>query len=180
MNGTEEERELLAVDNLKLVYSFVNRYHGKMADKSELESIALLGYAKAIKTHDPTKGAFSTFAYTCMHGEMADYLRSELKKYAIRFTTHLDYSFSNENETKNSKLADVIADKECKYQLFEVQEAIKKVTGRLDDEEKQIFNWILDGIGQREMAKLTGNSLTWVHNRVKKIRERMRVELGIS
>ena len=65
---TKEERERLAEENIRLVGFVVNRMirKGVSRDESELYSVALEGYAKAVRHYRPEISRFSTLAVLCI------------------------------------------------------------------------------------------------------------------
>lgn len=60
---------------VKYVLTWFNDRDNRIVD--ELNSEGLVGLLKAIRTHDPTKGKFQTYAIICIRNAMIDHLRKE-------------------------------------------------------------------------------------------------------
>ena len=87
----------LAAKNIKTVYYVVNKLRSfqGMVSLDEMASAGMLGYAKAIKSYDPTREVkFSTFAINCIKNEIKFCLRKERKHYdrniSMNYTKHQD------------------------------------------------------------------------------------------
>ena len=177
MKFTAEERETIAAENIKLVYFVVNKYKVTKLDESELESLAFSGYGKAVLWFDDSKGLkFSTYAVTLMCREIASYMREEYKKRGIRNSVNLDYATTNKGEGKETSLHELIGCKENDFELFELINCIENI--KLDENEKQILHWIIEGDNQREITrKLENRSRTWVWSKMQNIRKKLNFEL---
>ena len=72
---TPEQLEI-ANDNIKLLYSFVNRNRTEYPglEYGDIMGICAEGYCRAIQRYDPTKGTLGTFAYQYMRGYLLMYL----------------------------------------------------------------------------------------------------------
>ena len=69
---TPEQLEM-ANDNIKLLYSFVNRNKTKYPrlEYEDIMGVCAEGYCRAIQRYDPTKGTLGTFAYQYMRGYLS-------------------------------------------------------------------------------------------------------------
>jgi hypothetical protein len=84
-NETSSPKPLKRGENVPHNERKVNRFAWRIARKwapiadlpaQELHGIAMVeGMAKATRSYDPARGAFESFAYTCMESEVKDYIR---------------------------------------------------------------------------------------------------------
>lgn len=97
----EELLNEVAKRNMKLVYSIANKCNQKfIVPVPELIDAGMLGYAKAFKAFDPTKGnKFATFAFHCIQNEVRFAVRKESKHYqhdeSINKTRYVDKNGNN-------------------------------------------------------------------------------------
>ena len=67
---TEEEKNQLAEENMRLVHYVANKFRNTKLMYDDLYGAALLGFTKALNAYDSERGAkFSTFAVNCMKNE---------------------------------------------------------------------------------------------------------------
>ena len=179
MEFTPEERETIAAENIKLVHFVVNKYKGTKLDESELESIALVGFTKALNWFDSSKGMkFSTYVVDVMRWEIAAYMKEEYKKRGVRDSMNLDYVLPSRG-SESTAMHELIGDKQSQYELFDVIHCIEKVITKLDEDEKNILLLIIEGNNQREITRIIGNrSRTWVWSKMQNIRKLLNYELG--
>lgn len=70
------KRRTIQTENINLVRKIVWNYKKTTRESYEdLFQEGYVGFLRAIETHDPTKGAFSTYAWHCISTEIKDYLR---------------------------------------------------------------------------------------------------------
>ena len=76
--GDKAAGEILAEQNMPLVYSIASRFSGRGADMSDLVESGNIGLVKAMKTFDFSHGtAFSTYAVPLIVGEIRRHLRDD-------------------------------------------------------------------------------------------------------
>lgn len=96
---TSKEKNILAEENMKLVYFVVNKFVNTGISREELTSIGLVGYTKALNTYNTEKKAkFSTYAVTCIKNEILYFLRKEKKH---RDNSILSGNLINEDDEGN-------------------------------------------------------------------------------
>lgn len=77
---SEEEKNRLAEENVKVVYHVAKGFYNTGIDPDELISIAFLGYAKAIDSYKSNRNTkFSTYAINCIKNEILYMLKKEKK-----------------------------------------------------------------------------------------------------
>ena len=78
---TNEEKEIMAEENTKLIHYVANNFRNTKIFYDDLYGAAQLGFTKALNSYNPDRGAkFSTFAVTCMMNEVKFFLRKERKQ----------------------------------------------------------------------------------------------------
>lgn len=160
---SEDERNKIAEENMKLVHYVLKGFSNINIDYEELESIGYLGFAKAIHSFDKNKKIrFSTFAINCIVNEILFFLRKEKK--------HLNnISLSKELQTDNKgntlTLEDTIEDSKftqmgIDYDLIknEQKDTLLRAINKLNKEEQYIMLYRY-GVGgckaktQKQLAK---------------------------
>ncbi len=72
--GSDGERALLVLSNLRLVKSIVNTFKGCGIEPDDLFSEGVKGLVKAAKKYIPDKGKFATYAHPHIRGEIMNYI----------------------------------------------------------------------------------------------------------
>ena len=74
--GTDDNRELLILHNLRLVVYIAKKFESKTASTEDLISIGSIGLMKAVRTFNPDKNIkFATYASRCIENEILMHLR---------------------------------------------------------------------------------------------------------
>ena len=147
-------------------------------------SIGTIGLIKGITTFDPSKGArLATYAARCVENEILMYFRSQRK-------SAQDVSLSDYIETGTDgaalSLMDVVSDDWDLLEQVSTREAVSHLRGALEtsltDQERQvvILRYGLGGrtpLRQREVAKQTGISRSYVSRIEKRALEKLRAAL---
>ena len=182
--GDLDARNILIERNLRLVAHIMKKYYAQTSDQEDLISIGTIGLIKGITTFNPEKGArLATYAARCVENEILMYFRSQKK-------SSQDVSLSDYIETGNDgaalALMDVVSDDEDLLERVSNREALRKLCAAIDtvltDQEKQVVI-ARYGIGggvpkrQREVAKLTGISRSYVSRIEKKALGKLREAL---
>ncbi len=177
-------RNVLIERNLRLVAHIMKKYYAQTADQEDLISIGTIGLIKGIETFDASKGArLATYAARCVENEILMYFRSQKK-------SGQDVSLSDYIETGNDgaalALMDVVAQEEDLTERICNREDIRKMIAAIDrvlsPQEKQVI-LLRYGLGghqpkrQREVAKVTGISRSYVSRIEKRALEKLRKEL---
>ncbi len=182
--GDLEARNILVERNLRLVAHIMKKYYTQTSDQEDLISIGTVGLIKGITTFDASKGArLATYAARCVENEILMYFRAQRK-------SAQDVSLSDYIETGADgaplALMDVVS---------EDTDLLEQVTNRalagslrelvqshLTPQERQVISlrYGLDGgapLRQREVAKRTGISRSYVSRIEKRALEKLRREL---
>lgn len=158
---TEEQREF-AEKNHNLVYRFL---YERNLSVDEYYDIVSIGYCKAVLCFDPSKGSFSTLAYTCMGNALKAHYRSLSRLSAIPLSElrSLDsVIMSNDKESDNLTLEDTVSsDFDTEWEVMSkvlLEEFIKT----LSKKELTVLNLSMQGYDQIEIAKEIGYTRSYV------------------
>ena len=182
--GDLEARNVLIERNLRLVAHIMKKYYAQTSDQEDLISIGTIGLIKGIETFDVTKGArLATYAARCVENEILMYFRSQKK-------SSQDVSLSDYIETGTDgaalSLMDVVSDELDLMERASNRQLLHKLCGAVEqvltEQERQVIV-ARYGLGtgqplrQREVAKLTGISRSYVSRIEKKALEKLRQAL---
>ena len=167
MKLTEEQKKLVE-ENHNLIYWFAKKYHVPI---EEYYDVLAQGLCMAAYHYDPSKCSFSTYAYLCMNTEMHVEYRKTLRKSEIPQGNIFHYENAWQlsdliptNEKTENKVIDKISYENLTSLLNDI----------LNDKDKEVLTHILNGLTMREIAKIEGTSHQAIHNRMKKIREKVK------
>ena len=182
--GDLAARNVLIERNLRLVAHIMKKYYAQTSDQEDLISIGTIGLIKGISTFDTSKGArLATYAARCVENEIHMYFRSQRK-------SAQDVSLSDCIETGSDgaalSLMDVVSDEQDLLEQVTQREAVQQLRGAVDacltEQERQVvvLRYGLDGRApqrQREVAKQTGISRSYVSRIEKRALEKLRQAL---
>ena len=182
--GDLAARNVLIERNLRLVAHIMKKYYAQTSDQEDLISIGTIGLIKGISTFDTSKGArLATYAARCVENEILMYFRSQRK-------SAQDVSLSDCIETGSDgaalSLMDVVSDEQDLLEQVTQREAVQQLRGAVDacltEQERQVvvLRYGLDGRApqrQREVAKQTGISRSYVSRIEKRALEKLRQAL---
>lgn len=182
--GDLEARNVLIERNLRLVAHIMKKYYTQGADQEDLISIGTIGLIKGVTTFDATKGArLATYAARCVENEILMHFRSQRK-------SAQDVSLSDYIETGTDgaalSLMDVVAEDSDLLEQVSIRESVEQLRKCLEtcltDQERQVIRlrYGLDGAvpqRQREVAKATGISRSYVSRIEKRALEKLRAAM---
>ena len=182
--GDLEARNILIERNLRLVAHIMKMYYSQTSDQEDLISIGTIGLIKGITTFDASKGArLATYAARCVENEILMHFRSQRK-------SAQDVSLSDYIETGTDgaalSLMDVVSEDWDLLEQVSTRESVqhlrKAIDSCLTDQERQvvILRYGLNGHPpqrQREVAKVTGISRSYVSRIEKRALEKLRAAL---
>ena len=182
--GDLDARNVLIERNLRLVAHVMKKYYSQSADQEDLISIGTIGLIKGITTFDASKGArLATYAARCVENEILMYFRSQKK-------SSQDVSLSDYIETGADgaplALMDVVSQDEDLLEHVSSREQLRQVCKAVDtvltEQERQVIvlRYGLGGgtpLRQREVARVTGISRSYVSRIEKKALEKLKQAL---
>ena len=183
--GDLEARNILIERNLRLVAHIMKKYYAQTADQEDLISIGTIGLIKGITTFDASKGArLATYAARCVENEILMHFRSQRK-------SSQDVSLSDYIDTGTDgaalALMDVVSDDEDLMERVSTRQDLRKLCKAVDtvltEQERKVViaRYGLGGgapMRQREVAKITGISRSYVSRIEKRALEKLREALG--
>jgi len=182
--GDLDARNILIERNLRLVAHIMKKYYAQTADQEDLISIGTIGLIKGITTFDPSKGAkLATYAARCVENEILMHFRSQRK--SSHDVSLSDYIDTGSDGTALS-LMDVVSEDEDLLEQLSNREQLQMVRQLVDtcltEQERQVISLrygLQDGhpLRQREVAKQTGISRSYVSRIEKRALQKLRKEL---
>ena len=182
--GDENARNVLIERNLRLVAHIMKKYYALDSDQEDLISIGTIGLIKGITTFDQSKGArLATYAARCVENEILMHFRS-MRKNAQ------DVSLSDYIETGTDgatlSLMDVVSEDSDLLEEVSGREMARQLHRSIDacltEQERQVICLRYGLVGetplrQREVAKQTGISRSYVSRIEKRALEKLRKAL---
>jgi len=127
----EELEEQLVRNNYGLVVSQALLFFTDRSQSYTLEDciqVGLVGLLKSIRSHDPEKAKFSTFASICIKNEISSFIKKANKKNKVLFDTKILNSFlDTEQHIKKDRLADCLP-RLNEEELFIINKKLKNYT----------------------------------------------------
>ncbi len=170
----EVDRDILAKDNMPLVFHVVNKYKNRVnIDFEELYSIALLGYARAVTRYDPNKGVqFSTFACVCMQRQILQELRNANTQKAKATVLSYDAFKTKDIPDGDSHVLFMRSKNDPENEVIE-KEVLCEAIKELENREKEMLFLRINGTNQTEIAQRYGISQSYVSRIITKARNKM-------
>ena len=182
--GDLEARNILIERNLRLVAHIMKKYYAQASDQEDLISIGTIGLIKAVNTYRKEKKIkLATYASRCIENEILMHFRAQRK-------SSNDVSLSDYIETGTDgaalSLMDVVSQEEDMAENFSNREQVQLVGKLVDtcltEQEKLVvcMRYGLQGYSpqrQREVAKATGISRSYVSRIEKRALEKLRKAL---
>ena len=174
------EQQLLAEENHNLIYSFAQY---KNLSLEEYYDILAIGLCQAARAYDETKGKFSTLAYNCMYHAYCLECNRNNRQCIIPNDKLLYY----ESDLCNSSCNDFYdSDNHASYVDYELKNhysdydkvmdemLLSNLIGLLNEKEKSVYEYMMDGLTQKKIAEKMGWSPQNVSLQLQKIRGKWR------
>jgi RNA polymerase sporulation-specific sigma factor len=165
-----EAQTKLVEDNLKLVFTIVNRCYPWLSQDEDVISVGRLGLCKAAMKFDPEKEvAFSSFAWTVILNEIRMYLRKDLRTKG-RETNSSEFRFNLEDD-EELDIIDVSGSEDVAFELSELSEDLKNAIADSDLTRRQveIIHGVAQGKNFADIAREFGISREYVRKEFRKI-----------
>lgn len=182
---TTEEKEIIAEENLSLVFYVVKMFQNSGVSYDELVSIAMVGYAKALNAFDTERNVkFSTYAINCIKNEILFFLRKE--KNHVKNNVSMNFILSTDKNGNNLSLEETVSNIDQNEKSLEENvmlssdiEILMASLEELTEKERYIITYrygLDNGIvkTQREIADVIGMSQANVSKIEKNILEKIR------
>ena len=166
---TKEQQELVE-KNHNLIYEFAKKKNLVLDDYYDILAI---GLCKAASAYDKSRGKFSTIAYCCMNNILKEYYRYIGKQCAIPEDKILSYDVQLSDDDIDGSYLDVIADDCCVQEIVTNNIMTESILNILNENEKVVAVYLINGIKQSEIAVKMGCSRQNVGHYVQQIRKKM-------
>lgn len=171
---TEEEKEQLARENIKLVHYISHKYHNKKYEYEDVFSAAQFGFASALKRFDPKRGVkFQTYAAQAMINLILQHYRDMETR--IKPAVSLDKRFYSK-EGDSFALIDTLPAPEEDVNWKEINEAAKRAAEKMSDREKEVLHLYFSGMAQTVIGEHLGVSQMQVSRILKRAFQKIRDE----
>lgn len=167
---TDKQKKLVE-DNHNLIYSYAKKKH---ISSEKWYDVLAIGLCKAARSFDPDKGKFSTWAYRFFDNEIRTCWNKENKKSKIpeSFILAYDAVLLNEDDSQNNSYIDFFSDTKA-YEDIVHSTMMLDIVNDMNDVEKCIFELILHGYNQQEIAAKVGRTRQSVGKIVNGIRRKV-------
>ena len=182
-NGIEDNRELLIIHNLRLVY-IAKKFENKTTSTEDLVSIGTIGLMKAVKTFNPEKNIkLATYASRCIENEILMHLR---KVNNIKSEMSFDEPLSVDWDGNELTLRDVLGtDPNDVFEEIEYDDEkrlLRQTVAALPEKERNLMTlrFGLDGnesLTQKQLADKMGISQSYISRLEKRILQKIKNEL---
>ena len=151
-DSLNDEQRKIVENNHDLIYGYAHKM-GISID--EYYDILAIGLCKAAKAFDESKGRFSTLAYCCMKNEMCRYYEGISKKSCVPDSMVVSYDAQDvRDDIENRKsFLEVLSDPQS-YKNAESITMYQEFFDVLNDKEKVVVRYLLEGYTQTEIAEI--------------------------
>lgn len=167
-----DQQRKLVEENHNLIYSFLS---ANKLDIEEYYDLAAIGICKAALAFNPDKAKFSTLAYKCMWNQVMLEKRKEKAIMRGEGLQVLYYNACFESDDSEISFLELLEDwKTDTGKQAEIRHFLYSIYSRLKEKEKQMFDLLLRGYTQREVAAYCGccqPTVSRLRIKVKKIYE---------
>ena len=156
-NGLTEEQKKFAEENHNLIYSFLVN---KKLNFEKYYDIVAIGFCKAVKSYESSKGSFSTYAYICMSNEVKmDWRRTEQRaqEYGVVLIS-LDEPIIG---TEDLTVKDTLPHPESVESLLKYERYLE-IINSLPPPMNEVVNLSIQGYSQSEIAQEMRYSQSYV------------------
>lgn len=150
---------------------------------NDLKQEALLGLSEAINSYDTNvKASLPTFISICVERKIQNAIvkAGRLKNKILNEALSLDYLYLDKDVT----LAEVLSDHDVNNPLNkltskeQVEILSNKINSILSDNEKDVYNLLINGLSYVQIAEVLNISLKSADNAIQRIKNKVRKELN--
>lgn len=160
-------KQKLINENMNLVYFVINKYYPSLRGDEDIIQAGMLGLCMAADKFDESKSQFSTYASSCISGQIVKEIRRRAKHNGV---LSLDYEYNTEEDT--TTLADMV---EGYTDLDVIEYAnISAFTDTLSERDYEIFELSKEGLTVTQIGETLGISNQSVSARLRVIKLKWR------
>lgn len=167
--GLTKEQKEFAEENHNLIYSFLLN---KGLSFEEYYDIAAIGFCKAVKSYESSRGSFSNYSYICMNNEIGMHWRrteQRARGYGVILIS-LDEPIIG---TEDLTVKDTIPHPESVESLLKYDEYLE-IINSLPPPMGEMVSLFIQGYSQSEIAQKTGYSQSYVSRLLKRAYRRIK------
>lgn len=175
----QEEGQLVDVILAKykpLVRKRANALYMMGGDTDDLIQEGMIGLFKAVRDYEPEKGAsFYHFADLCIARQMYTAVEASNRKKHAPLNSYISFY---EDSGEGGSLAEVLMaseDKNPEELLIDrenFRQKLETFSGSLSKMEKQVFDYMLDGLNYRQIAEKMNRSPKAIDNAIQRLRSK--------
>lgn len=176
MKLNECQRQLVE-KNHNLIYSFARK---NKLDLDEWYDVLALALCRTALFFDATRGKFSTLFYLTANNFVLQIYRRQnaAKRVPMSVCQSLEAITAENDNGSVLTVSDTVVDFDSNFdEYLEIQDVLNRVLDNLSDRNRDIFNAVLDGDTQMEIAKRFGIGQPTVARIVKSVRNTIRENL---
>ena len=174
--GRKEEIMDYILDKYKpLVRRRANALYLIGGDTDDLIQEGMIGLFKAIRDFCPDKdSSFSHFARICVERQMYTAVEASRRKKHAPLNSYI--SLYDDSDEKGMPLADVLAGEEDRnperllIDRESIQQKLSALAKQLSKMEKQVFDYMLEGLSYRQIAEKMGKSPKAIDNAIQRMK----------
>lgn len=143
-----------------IIKDILNKYD-KFFDYADLYQESFMAFLRCIESYDEENGCFYFFVRRSIERALINYIKKNMRYMEIKSIDNMVYEDSRES------YVDYIAEEKndfCDSTLYE------KLTNKLDDVNKLIVDYKIDGYTYNEIAKMLGLTRGSIYSRASKIK----------
>ncbi len=158
-----KEMALLIYRYTRIIKIKANKLKSSSIEADDLEQEGFIALLGAVRSYSPERGAFSTFANTCITNRM----KNTVQRARSRYEKVEDFDY--EQIMDESAVTDeVVILKECNSELF------RRISEILSEREYEVLGLYLDGYSYKQIAEKLGVSVKSVDNSLSRTRQKLK------
>lgn len=165
---SNEEREKLITDNMRLVYYLISRYYPNCISNEDVIQEGMLGLVQAADNWDETKSKFSTYASIRILGSVRDYFKKEKKH--IETVSIDEVCHTDELGHKLTIMDTIVGEDDMNF----TNACLAEFYQSLDEVDRTILELNMQGYIYSEITQHVNLSINQVGRRIKKLRQKWR------
>lgn len=148
-----EEQKILAEENFRLVFSFVNRFKAEGGDQDEYFSRIQKAYMRAIMTFDSTKAKLSTYAFKGMHFARREFLSRHTGRKRRREVSSI---FNDDGFLHEPVSPDEHDERDGKLDLLDKRKVLLSFFRHLQPTQRKVLKLAINGLSHNEIGQQLG------------------------
>jgi len=146
------------------------------SDRDDLRQEATIGFYKAVRDYDQSRGCFGAFVRLCIHRNVISYVKrgTRLKQHLLNTSLSLDAPHPGKASARHKPLSAVIGARDVLFDRMEFDELLAKLIRRCSPLEAYVLRMRCDGYSFDEIAHLISVNLKTIDNAIWRVRVKAR------